>query len=302
MGELGGFRDLPRAANFCGEHSSATALVILCGSQPDDWHFVDRRQVGWRAWQSRSGRTKPSGSGVEMIPHPVPLPLPAAASARRRGNTCRFTGPAPATSPKPPPAPSSRNPDTGSALGGREPWPRGRARAGGGPPASAARHGGRRHNRPWPGRPALYAVHGLRGSGVDPNQRTRQRRETMFAGVGSAIRCDGSPLQSGRLRCSKPWRSSLAYWQPCQLVRHTLAPDTDTVHLPTPGLFTTDPGITRRTPVNMARCSIEACFGFDGPADKASPPTGRLRTNNPKLPGPAPPPPGQSPNTVTVQW
>ena len=37
----------------------------------------------------------------------------------------------------------------------------------------------------------------LRGSGVDPNQRTRQRRETMFAGVGSAIRCDGSPLQSG---------------------------------------------------------------------------------------------------------
>jgi hypothetical protein len=51
--------------------------------------------------------------------------------------------------------------------------------------------------------PALYAVHGLRGSGVDPNQRTRQRRETMFADVGSAIRCDGSPLQSGRLRCSK---------------------------------------------------------------------------------------------------
>jgi hypothetical protein len=63
------------------------------------------------------------------------------------------------------------------------------------------------------------------------------------------------------------------------------------VHLPTPGLFTTDPGITRRTPVNMARCSIEACFGFDGLADKASSPTGRLRTNNPKLPGPAPPPP-----------
>ena len=69
------------------------------------------------------------------------------------------------------------------------------------------------------------------------------------------------------------------------------------MHLPTPGLFTTDPGITRRTPVNMARCSIEACFGFDGLADIASPPTGRLRTNNLKLPGPAPPPPGQARRT-----
>jgi hypothetical protein len=119
----------------------------------------------------------------------------------------------------------------------------------------------------------------------------------------STVGAWGSPLQSGRLRCSKPGRSSLAYWQPCQLVRHTLAPDTDTVHLPTPGLFTTDPGITRRTPVNMARCSIEACFGFDGLADKASPPTGHLRTNNPKLPSaPLRATGSGSPNTVTVQW
>jgi hypothetical protein len=58
------------------------------------------------------------------------------------------------------------------------------------------------------------------------------------------------------------------------------------VHLPTPGLFTTDPGITRRTPVSMARCSIEACFGFDGRPIKPRLLLDCLRTNNRKLPGP----------------
>ena len=102
-------------------------------------------------------------------------------------------------------------------------------------------------------------------AGVDPNQRTRQRRETMFAGVGSAIRCDGSPFAERKASMLKTLMILFGLLVALSACAPYATPDTDTVHLPIPGLFTTDPGITRRTPVNMARCNIEACFGFDGP-------------------------------------